>query len=104
MPINGAYYWYTAALAPPKWSRFLSFLTGWTNVLAMFTSTTSFVYAVAGLIIHGIVLVAPEWIPTNPQVLGVAYATLIVWAFLATLKLEQVMWVYISCCKSLCPP
>lgn len=28
MPVNGAFFWYAAALAPPRMSRFFAFLTG----------------------------------------------------------------------------
>lgn len=99
MPVNGAAYWWTAALAPPKYSRFLSFVSGWIIVLSLFCNVASYAYAMSSQICTGISLIVPSWYATNAESMAVSMAVVLVWAILMLLKLEDVKWVYYSCCK-----
>lgn len=95
MPVNGAYYWWTAALAPRWCSRFISYVAGWCALLTLATSTASFSYAVASSVVIGITYVAPSWTPDNAQLMGITFAIVICWAALSALKLENISWVYV---------
>lgn len=92
MPVNGAFYWYTAALAPESYSRPLAFMVGWTTVLSGVTSVASFAYAVASPLALFISKLRPEWEPTNVQIMGISMAIVALWTVLANLRLERISW------------
>lgn len=95
MPVNGAFYWWTGALAPRKWSRPLAFVVGWTNILAIFASIASFAFAVASSLAFAIEILEPERRFANAEIMGVAYGVVMLWAVLLTVKLDNVKWVYV---------
>ncbi|KAH7127297.1 amino acid/polyamine transporter I [Dactylonectria macrodidyma] len=98
MPINGANYWWTAALAPPALSRPLSFISGWTSVVQVITGLASFSFACGLTLGYVIPVLQPEWIPTNAQVMGIAMAILLLWGASSFLHMENVNMVYIANC------
>ncbi|KAL3482720.1 amino acid/polyamine transporter I [Aspergillus germanicus] len=95
MPVNGAFYWWTGALAPPRWSHAASFITACFNMLSMFTSTASFAYAVASAFSFSLMIAGStvEW--TNAQLMGLAMGVLLLWSALMGLRLERVATIYI---------
>ncbi|KAL3447773.1 amino acid/polyamine transporter I [Aspergillus insuetus] len=95
MPVNGAFYWWTGALAPPRWSHSTSFITACFNMLSMFTSTASFAYAVASSFSFTLMIAGStvEW--TNARLLGLAMGVLLLWSALMGLRLERVVIIYI---------
>lgn len=96
MPTNGAFYWYTAALAPPSVSRPLSFLVGWISTLATFTSLASFAYACAAGYSALIPVARPEWSPTGAQTFAISLAILLGWCLLNMLRIERIAIVMIG--------
>ncbi|KAL0942938.1 amino acid transporter [Colletotrichum truncatum] len=90
MPVNAGFYWWAAALAPPKLSRPIAFITGWCNVLALSTSLAAFAYAVAAGFTENIVSAKEGLTFTNAQVMGVAIGIVTLWASLMLLRLENV--------------
>lgn len=103
MPVNGAFYWWTAALGPKRVSRVLSFVAGWINCISLITSLASFSYAVASSWAVIISMLHPEWIPTNAQIMGVAMGLVILWGLLGALRMEKFTWLFIitSTCLNL---
>lgn len=101
MPVNGSFYWWAGALAPPEWSHPISFITGWLNVLTMFASTAAFAYAVASYFSYAIVIAVPTMVWTNAQIMALSLAVIVIWAAVMTLKLERIAFVYIGMCKQL---
>ncbi|KAL2787819.1 amino acid/polyamine transporter I [Aspergillus keveii] len=95
MPVNGAFYWWTGALAPPRWSHSTSFITACFNMLSMFTSTASFAYAVASSFSFSLMIAGStvEW--TNARLMGLAMGVLALWSALMGLRLERVVTIYI---------
>lgn len=99
MPINGATYWWTAALAPPKWSRALSFISGCTTVIAIFTSVASFAYACASTVIICTTIYGSDWEITDAQHMAVAMGIVLIWAVGLSLQLDRIGWLMVVCCK-----
>lgn len=99
MPINGAFYWWTAALAPRHLSRPLSFVVGWITVLSSMASLSSFAYALGSTYASLIAALRPEWAPTHAQELGISLAILALWLLLNLVKMEQFIFVVLSTCK-----
>ncbi|TXC03915.1 hypothetical protein FocTR4_00000972 [Fusarium oxysporum f. sp. cubense] len=95
MPVNGANYWWTAALAPPSISRPLSFIAGMANIMNALTSIASFAWASSSSICT-IIGLFTGWIPTNPIIFAVAIATCAVWFFTASIRMDKASLVFIS--------
>ncbi|KAI8654766.1 Amino acid transporter [Fusarium keratoplasticum] len=95
MPVNGAFYWWAAALGPKRVSRVLSFVAGWINCISLITSLASFSYAVASSWAVIISMLHPQWIPTNAQIMGVAMGLVILWGLLGALRMEKFTWLFI---------
>ncbi|KAL3457139.1 pyridoxal phosphate-dependent transferase [Aspergillus heterothallicus] len=96
MPVNGSFYWWAAALAPPQWSHAVSFITGWLNVMTMFASAASFAYAVASSFSYAIMIAAPDTTWTNAQVMALSLGVLVAWVAVMAWKLERITFVYIG--------
>lgn len=97
MPLNGGPYWWTGALAPPKWSRLFSFVTGWLSILASITSMASFAFAVSSSFYIAVSYIHQEWTPTNPQLMGISFAVVLVWLALVFLRLDRVGMIFMGC-------
>ncbi|KAL1848447.1 hypothetical protein Plec18170_008045 [Paecilomyces lecythidis] len=96
MPVNGSFYWWAGALAPPAYSHAVSFITGWLNILTMFASTASFVYAVSSSLSYGVNIAVPSMEWTNAQLMALSFAVIVIWCVMMTLKLERIAFVYIG--------
>jgi amino acid transporter len=96
MPVNGCFYWWTAALAPPPMRRSLSFISGWTNLLTLATSVASYAFATASIIQLSVSMIHPEWVATNAQLMAIAWGTVFVWMALAAFRLEDIAWIYMG--------
>lgn len=101
MPVNGAFYWWSGALAPPEWSHCISFVSGWLNIFSMFTATASFAYAVASSLTYAITIILPTMQWTDSQIMAISMGVVIIWAALMSFKLESIITVYI-CLGSSC--
>ncbi|KAJ5683332.1 amino acid transporter [Penicillium macrosclerotiorum] len=96
MPINGAFYWWTAALAPPSWSRPLSFISGWTNVFQLITSCAGLGYACATTLTSMGAALNPSWTPTNAETMAISMAIMLLYSLLIGIRMEQLSWILIS--------
>jgi glucan phosphoethanolaminetransferase (alkaline phosphatase superfamily) len=96
MPLNGSFYWWSGALAAPQWSNLISFVSGWLNVLSMFSATAAFAYAVASTIVFSVNIALPDLAWTNAQIMGLSLGVLFVWAALMSLKLETISLVFMT--------
>ncbi|KAG5757621.1 hypothetical protein H9Q72_014233 [Fusarium xylarioides] len=95
MPVNGANYGWTAALAPPSISRPLSFIAGMDNIMSALASIASFAWALSSSICTIIGLFI-GWVPTNPIIFAVAIATCAVWLFTASIRMDKASFVFIA--------
>ncbi|KLO96342.1 Uncharacterized protein LW93_2334 [Fusarium fujikuroi] len=95
MPVNGANYWWTAALAPPSIFRPLSFIAGMANIMNALTSIASFAWASPSSICT-IIGLFTGWVPTNPIIFAVAIATCAAWFFTASIRMDKASLVFIS--------
>ncbi|CAI7590653.1 unnamed protein product [Penicillium crustosum] len=101
MPVNGAFYWWSGALAPPEWSHCISFVSGWLNIFSMFTATASFAYAVASSLTYAITIILPTMQWTDSQIMAISMGVVIIWAALMSFKLESIITVYICLASSI---
>ncbi|KAL2814186.1 amino acid/polyamine transporter I [Aspergillus granulosus] len=90
MPVNGAFYWWAAALAPRRASRAVAFIMGWLNILSLATHLASFSYAVGSSLGQTIGYFVEGFVATRPQLMGMAMGTVTLWASLILLRLEKV--------------
>ncbi|KAF5598369.1 amino-acid permease [Fusarium pseudocircinatum] len=89
MPINGAFYWWTAALAPRHLSRPFSYMLGWFTMLTYMTSLASFAYATgSGYAVLASFLTA-DWHPSNAQIMGIAVGFIMLWVSMQFLGMER---------------
>ncbi|SCO79479.1 related to UGA4-GABA permease-also involved in delta-aminolevulinate transport [Fusarium oxysporum] len=95
MPVNGANYWWTAALAPPLISRPLSFIAGMANIMNALTRIASFAWASSSSICT-IIGLFTGWVPANPIIFAVAIATYAAWFFTASIRMDKASLVFIS--------
>lgn len=77
IPTSGGPYFWSAMLAPPRWSPFLSWLTGWFNLLGQVAVTTGITFGLAGLVSTAITVKSPDYEPTAAKTIGI-YAALLV--------------------------
>ncbi|KAL1583342.1 hypothetical protein WHR41_08002 [Cladosporium halotolerans] len=61
-PTAGGQYHWVSELAPPKWQKFLSYVTGWLITLGWQTFLAGVSFSVAGLILGLAVLGSPEYV------------------------------------------
>uniref|UniRef100_A0A0D2YKI0 Uncharacterized protein n=1 Tax=Fusarium oxysporum (strain Fo5176) TaxID=660025 RepID=A0A0D2YKI0_FUSOF len=94
MPVNGGFYWWSAALAPRKLSRPVAFIVGWFNVLSLATALAAFAYAIAAGIAETITI-ATEHEFSNAELMGISMGVITLWASLMLLRLENVSIVMI---------
>ncbi|EGO60057.1 hypothetical protein NEUTE1DRAFT_74823 [Neurospora tetrasperma FGSC 2508] len=77
IPTSGGPYFWSAMLAPPRWSPFLAWLTGWFNLLGQVAVTTGITFGLAGLVSTAITVKNPDYEPTAAKTIGI-YAALLV--------------------------
>ncbi|KAM5350144.1 hypothetical protein ACJ41O_006649 [Fusarium nematophilum] len=90
MPVNGGFYWWSAALAPGWASRPVAFIVGWFNVLALSTGLAAFAYAVASGFAQSLSYVVTDFKPSLAELMGISMGVVTLWASLMLLKLERV--------------
>lgn len=77
IPTSGGPYFWSAMLAPPRWSPFAAWITGWYNLLGQVAVTTGITFGLAGLISTAITVKSPDFEPTAGITIGI-YAALLV--------------------------
>jgi amino acid transporter len=68
MPTSGGLYYAAAVLAPEGWGPFAAWITGWSNWLVQITGAPSVDYALAAMILAGVSIENPDYVPTDYQV------------------------------------
>lgn len=76
IPTSGGPYFWSAMLAPPRWSPFAAWLTGWYNLLGQVAVTTGITFGLAGLLSTAITVKNPDFEPTPSITIGI-YAALL---------------------------
>ncbi|KAK3681271.1 amino acid/polyamine transporter I [Podospora appendiculata] len=77
IPTSGGPYFWSAMLAPPRWSAFMAWTTGWFNLLGQVAVTTGISFGLAGLIPTAITVKNPDFVPTPRVTIGIYAAILI---------------------------
>lgn len=77
IPTSGGPYFWAALLAPPRWSPFAAWLTGWFNLLGQVAVTTGISFGLAGLIATAVKVRNPGFEGTAAQTIGIYAAVLV---------------------------
>ncbi len=77
IPTSGGPYFWAALLAPPSWSPFAAWLTGWFNLLGQVAVTTGISFGLAGLIATAATVKNADYVPTAGKTIGI-YAAILV--------------------------
>lgn len=77
IPTSGGPYFWSALLAPTKWSPFAAWLTGWFNLLGQVAVTTGISFGLAGLIATAAQVQNPSYEPSAAKTIGI-YAAILV--------------------------
>jgi amino acid transporter len=77
IPTSGGPYFWSAILAPPRWSPFAAWLTGWFNLLGQVAVTTGITFGLANLIPTAILVKNPDFEVTAAKTVGI-YAAILV--------------------------
>ncbi|KAK3934766.1 amino-acid permease BAT1 [Diplogelasinospora grovesii] len=84
IPTSGGPYFWSAMLAPPRWSPFAAWVTGWFNLLGQVAVTTGISFGLAGLVSTAATVKNPDYIPTPAKTIGIYAAILISHALVNT--------------------
>ncbi|KAL2127099.1 hypothetical protein VTI74DRAFT_11327 [Chaetomium olivicolor] len=76
IPTSGGPYFWSAMLAPPRWSPFAAWLTGWYNLLGQVAVTTGISFGLANLLATAITVKNPSFTPTPSITIGIYAAIL----------------------------
>lgn len=77
IPTSGGPYFWAAMLAPPRWSPFAAWLTGWYNLLGQVAVTTGISFGLANLISTAVVVKNPDFAPSPRITIGIYAAVLV---------------------------
>ncbi|KAJ2895329.1 APC amino acid permease [Zalerion maritima] len=77
IPTSGGPYFWAALLAPPAWSAFAAWITGWFNLLGQVAVTTGISFGLAGLIATAATVQNPGYEPSASKTIGI-YAAILV--------------------------
>jgi amino acid transporter len=77
IPTSGGPYFWAAMLAPPKWSPFLAWMTGWFNLLGQVAVTTGISFGLANLVATVATVKNTDYTPTPAKTIGI-YAAILV--------------------------
>jgi amino acid transporter len=77
IPTSGGPYFWSAMLAPPRWSPFLAWMTGWFNLLGQVAVTTGISFGLANLIATVATVKNSDYTPTAGKTIGI-YAAILV--------------------------
>ncbi|KAL2198254.1 amino acid/polyamine transporter I [Corynascus similis CBS 632.67] len=92
IPTSGGPYFWAAMLAPPRWSPFAAWLTGWYNLLGQVAVTTGISFGLAGLIPTAITVKNPSFEPTARVTVGIYAAVLASHALVNTLGVRALKY------------
>ncbi|KAI1823370.1 amino acid/polyamine transporter I [Xylaria intraflava] len=84
IPTSGGPYFWAAMMAPPRWSPFAAWITGWFNLLGQVAVTTGISFGLAGLIATIATVKNPEFEPTPANTIGICAGVLISHALINT--------------------
>ncbi|ERT00394.1 APC amino acid permease [Sporothrix schenckii 1099-18] len=84
IPTSGGPYFWSALLAPPRWSPFAAWLTGWFNLLGQVAVTTGISFGLAGLIATAATVKSTTYTPTAGKTIGIYAAILVSHALVNT--------------------
>ncbi|KAI8948842.1 amino acid/polyamine transporter I [Xylaria longipes] len=77
IPTSGGPYFWAALMAPPRWSPFAAWITGWFNLLGQVAVTTGISFGLAGLIATVATVKSPDYEPTPAKTIGIYAAVLV---------------------------
>lgn len=77
IPTSGGPYFWAALLAPPRWSPFAAWLTGWFNLLGQVAVTTGISFGLAGLVATAATVKNPDFEGNASQTIGIYAAVLV---------------------------
>lgn len=77
IPTSGGPYFWAAMLAPPHWSPFAAWLTGWFNLLGQVAVTTGISFGLAGLVATAAKVKNPDFEGSAAQTIGIYAAVLV---------------------------
>jgi amino acid transporter len=77
IPTSGGPYFWSAILAPPKWSPLAAWITGWFNLLGQVAVTTGISFGLAGLIATSVTVKNPDYESTPGKTVGIYAAVLV---------------------------
>lgn len=92
IPTSGGPYFWSAMLAPPSWSPFLAWLTGWFNLLGQVAVTTGITFGLAGLVSTAITVKNPDYEQTAAKTIGIYAALLISHGVVNTFGVKALRW------------
>ncbi|AEO59305.1 hypothetical protein MYCTH_2307498 [Thermothelomyces thermophilus ATCC 42464] len=92
IPTSGGPYFWAAMLAPPRWSPFAAWLTGWYNLLGQVAVTTGISFGLAGLIPTAVTVKNPDFTPTPRVTIGIYAAVLLSHALINTLGVRALKY------------
>lgn len=76
IPTSGGPYFWAALMAPPRWSPFAAWITGWFNLLGQVAVTTGISFGLANLIATVAAVKSPDYEPTPAKTIGIYAAVL----------------------------
>lgn len=77
IPTSGGPYFWAAMLAPPRWSPFAAWMTGWFNLLGQVAVTTGISFGLAGLIATAAKVKNSDFEGSAAQTIGIYAAVLV---------------------------
>ncbi|KAI0537301.1 amino acid/polyamine transporter I [Xylaria digitata] len=77
IPTSGGPYFWAAMMAPPRWSPFAAWITGWFNLLGQVAVTTGISFGLAGLIATAATVKSVDYEPTPAKTIGIYAAVLV---------------------------
>lgn len=77
IPTSGGPYFWAAMLAPPRWSPFAAWVTGWFNLLGQVAVTTGISFGLANLIATAATVKNADYEPSAAKTIGI-YAAILV--------------------------
>ncbi|KAI1151001.1 amino acid/polyamine transporter I [Nemania diffusa] len=77
IPTSGGPYFWAALMAPPRWSAFAAWVTGWFNLLGQVAVTTGISFGLANLVATAALVKSPDYVPTPAKTIGIYAAVLV---------------------------
>ncbi|KAI1501330.1 amino acid/polyamine transporter I [Biscogniauxia marginata] len=77
IPTSGGPYFWAAMMAPPRWSPFAAWITGWFNLLGQVAVTTGISFGLANLIATAATVKNLDYEPTPGKTIGIYAAVLV---------------------------